>query len=349
MNALEQSNSRPRAGRINLNGPLTISLVAIVLTVAFVFSGLATMLSTALSAGTRGIKPAEEVGKLVALHNNQMQAYQDRFNGRSVFFDPPLPARPQPTQVQPRPEPEQPKIDEGPPKTYMGPGIQFAVGDMVYFKALSAHDKPLAIRVGEETSGVKVVSTDLPWSVKVGYKGGVYDVPIWTGAMTMKSFLLDQPKPTQIVPGLIEVPADQTVPTPIVTAAPDDGSAAAAAKPGMGRNPNPGVAGARGHNAGRDRAAASKSDPAVAPANNDRANRRAAPSQKPAEDGKDADEGDTGDDASAAQADTPPPATPADKIADPARGRDTPKPKQSDPNAKREKQPAPAPPRPPAQ
>lgn len=99
-----------------------------------------------------------------------------RFNGRSAFFSPPAPVRKAPKPVKP-PEPPKPPPPPPPPaapREYAGPKPIGAVGSLVFFADNSQ------IRVGEEKGGVKVLSSEAPWSVKLAHGGGEYDVPLWT-------------------------------------------------------------------------------------------------------------------------------------------------------------------------
>ena len=189
-----------------MNGPLGVSLVAVTVIGIFVFIGLFTMLSAVFGMGTAEGDPKAELNKLVAINKEKMQDFQDRFNGRSVFYKPsPWPPPLQPTR-QPEKVPDAPiaKVPEGPPKVYDGPGIWYAMTDVVRFKARTANDKPIDIHVGEEKNGVRLISTSLPWTVRVGYKGGEYDVNVWE--RKGESFLLAQAPAIEIIPGLIEVP-----------------------------------------------------------------------------------------------------------------------------------------------
>lgn len=211
-----------RTWRVSPNGALIASVAALVLAALFVCKAAATMLSSALGAGTGEVKPGEAIVKLIDDHKTKMETYQARFNGRSVFFDPPAPKpldRPKPPTTTPvvalPKEPEAPPIS----KTYPGPNIIYAIDDLVRFKPMTTgkDDKPLDIKVGEEVSGLRVISVDLPWSVKVAFKGGEYDVPIFARG-TAKNFLVAQAKPVTLVEGLIVVePPKPVVEAPTVT------------------------------------------------------------------------------------------------------------------------------------
>jgi hypothetical protein len=152
-----------------------------------------------------------------------MEKYKEQFNGRSVFFKPP--AWPSPPIVK-VPDDDDNDIPPPPPtppedKIYTGPGILYALGDVIRFKAKSASEKPLDIRVGEEKNGVRVISTNLPWTVRVGYRSKEWDVPIFNRGED--KFLLAQAKPIEIIRGLLEIPPQKpVVEAPKSTGTPDE-------------------------------------------------------------------------------------------------------------------------------
>ncbi|MFM1822345.1 MAG: hypothetical protein RI967_611, partial [Planctomycetota bacterium] len=97
-----------------------------------------------------------------------------RFEGRSVFSLPQPPVRrPRIPDPPPRPVVEAPKDPPPPPipATYTGPGVKGVLGDRVFFIDFSAV-------VGETRNGVKVLAIDGPWKVRLGHKGGEYDVDL---------------------------------------------------------------------------------------------------------------------------------------------------------------------------
>lgn len=101
----------------------------------------------------------------------------ERFNGRSVFFVPPVPVPPPPPPLPPVERPVVEPRDPGPPPPptrYGGPGIVYVWDDEVKF------DNDMVLKVGGEgQSGVEVLSTDLPWSVKVRWREVEFDVQLF--------------------------------------------------------------------------------------------------------------------------------------------------------------------------
>lgn len=97
-----------------------------------------------------------------------------RIDNRSPFFVPP---RPTPKVVErPKSEPkpiEKPKDEAPPPARYGGPGIIAMLGDSVWLETGSR------VRVDEEADGVRVVSTQAPWSARVQWRGKEYDVTLF--------------------------------------------------------------------------------------------------------------------------------------------------------------------------
>lgn len=203
----------------NLAGPLGVSLAAVAVGVIVAAWGFVAITSSLFGRGVGDVQPDKELESLIAAHQEDIKTWQDRFNGRSAFFKPPAPYRPPPPPPPPPPDEkpfEEPKPTIDP--VYRGPSISFAYADVVYFNPASATDpvKFLRIRVGEEKSGVKVVSVSLPWSVKVAYRGGEYDVPIFNRTDS-STFLLTTARSNSPNSFLVPV-GGQTVAVPLPSA-----------------------------------------------------------------------------------------------------------------------------------
>ena len=121
-------------------------------------------------------EPSEGLTDSLKRHEQLATVDAKRFNGRSAFFAPPAPVRKAPKTVKPPepPKPPPPPPTPSAPREYAGPKPIGAVGSLVFFADNNQ------IRVGEEKSGVKVLSSEAPWSVKLAHGGGEYDVPLWT-------------------------------------------------------------------------------------------------------------------------------------------------------------------------
>jgi hypothetical protein len=228
---------RDGLSRITLNGSLGASLAALIVGVVVVLTGLSAIVSAAFGPGVGKIQPQDEMNALVAQHNEKLQLWQDRLNGRSPFFKPPAPVVVQ--KVEPKPEPvriSEPVKDPGPPPRYEGPPIAFAYADVVYFNSMNQGDgKVTRVRVGEEQSGLRVISTSLPWTVKVGFKGGEYDVPLFNRS-DQSAFVKGPSEPVIIQDSFIVAvsPQPEVVVPPPSSPAPEAAVTQAAAMPGDG-------------------------------------------------------------------------------------------------------------------
>ena len=192
---------------LTMSRPLMLSLAAIAITALVVLGAMAPPLAVAvLTPGVQENLPQHEIARLVKQHEAQSAMFRDRFDGRSVFFPPPAIRTP---TVAPPPRPETPivstpKPPSGPPPAppnYRGPTPTAIIGDEVHFVG----DQRL--RVGEESDGVGVISVDAPWSVKLTYAGGTYDVPLFeqvgdslfgegTARRTSLPGIVEQPTPS---------------------------------------------------------------------------------------------------------------------------------------------------------
>lgn len=201
--------------RLPITGPALVSVAALTITALVVLWQLPALLAAAFGPGPTDDDPRTMVTELVAMHDEDFEIYKDRFLGRSLFYLPPAPRRREPVVPPPpireeRPKPE-PVVVEAPeptaPAQYTGPSPMFAIGDVVTFKPVRASDSDLVVRVGEESQGVRVIAMDLPWSIRVGHRGGEYDVPLfkeWKHLAPTAAPNAAAPRGSQ--PFLIEIP-----------------------------------------------------------------------------------------------------------------------------------------------
>ncbi len=189
---------------------------------------LPAVLEAAFGPGLGTDEPREVVTQLIKVHDEEMERYQTRFNGRSLFFLPPrqrTPSRdPGPVVKVPPVTPPVTPPEPPPSPVYTGPSVIGILGDEVWFRAPRAGKGGLRIRVGEEPrEGITVLATNPPWSVKLGYQRGEYDIDVWK--TDFPSIERSAP-PRQPIPGLV----DATPPTPPATEseAADDGAPAPA-------------------------------------------------------------------------------------------------------------------------
>jgi hypothetical protein len=169
---------------LTFSGPAVWSGLFIVLAVIFLIGAMVPVASALLRPGLDDREVAEEFDRLINEHQQAQSSYVARFDGRSIFFKPrPLRAPEPPRVVQnddpppPPPPPPTPSGPEPPPADYPGPSIRGFWGDEVWFHG------DLRVKVGEEKDGVKVLAVNPPWSARIGYARGEYDVPLFERAM----------------------------------------------------------------------------------------------------------------------------------------------------------------------
>ena len=202
---------------------------------------LPAVLEAAFGPGLGTDEPREVVTQLIKVHDEEMERYQERFNGRSFFFMPPRKLPPRKllpvVKVAPDEPPETPAASP-PSPVYTGPSVIGILGDEVWFRAPRPGEGGLRIRVGEEPQeGITVLATNPPWSVTLAYQRGEYDIDVWK--TDFPSIERSAP-PRQPIPGLV----DATPPTPPATESEaDDDGAPAPAETAAGPEDQPASAG----------------------------------------------------------------------------------------------------------
>lgn len=167
--------------RLNTNlatkwsAPLIVSVLAIVLGGAVLFSEMVTAVTTIFVPGPQGDETTS-MARAHERHGELVKTSTDRFAGRSLFTMPAPPVRPAPPP--PPPAPPAPPLPPPPPPAapaeYAGPKPTGMLGDLVYF------GETLSIRIGEEKNGVKVIGVEAPSNILIEHARGSYSVPIWT-------------------------------------------------------------------------------------------------------------------------------------------------------------------------
>lgn len=153
--------------------------------------------ATDVFGGTNGVSvtiDANQRERGLGRFGSELERDTRRFTNRSAFFVPPAPIPPPPPPPPPReveeePEPVVPR-EPPPPSRYGGPEIAYVWDDRVTFE----NDMTLTVG-GEGQSGVEVLSTNLPWSVKVRWRGVEFDVQLFE--RTTSDFLVqpeDEPE-----------------------------------------------------------------------------------------------------------------------------------------------------------
>lgn len=168
------SDFRQKLGVDRWSGPLITSLLAISIAVIVIITNIPTLLG-ALSTPSSDGRNEDIFATLTEAHNKQAEVSSRRFLGRSPFVVPGRPStRPAPAPVRterPKPEPRPiPKVDTGPPSSYTGPAPTGVAGTVVFFGS------NVQVSVGREENGVKVLGILGPTIVRLGHKGGEYDV-----------------------------------------------------------------------------------------------------------------------------------------------------------------------------
>ncbi len=185
--------------RLGLNTTLLVNIAAIAVATVVFAANLPTLLGAVLSPRLGDEKTVSLLSQYLAVHDTDLVQYQQRFNGRSVFFKPippriPLPPRPVPVEIVVAPsEPLPPPI----PAEYTGPSIVFVLGNEVWFT------DGLTLSVGEEDQGVKVLSCDPPWTVRLAHADGEYDIVLLERSFPGFETASREPQPT---PGIVRVP-----------------------------------------------------------------------------------------------------------------------------------------------
>lgn len=184
------------------NTRMLIGLVTFVLAIASLLLTVPSLASAIFAASLNSQDHQDNLSAFLTNHEEDLDTYLDRFEGRSLFFKPLPPPRPVPKRTI-TPESVEPIGPSGPPSTYGGPKVIGVYGIVVWFK------DNLKIPVGEEKGGVKVLQINAPWTVKLGHAGGEYDVPIFSNRLT-DSDEFSSPLKLKSIPGIIyeEDPAD---------------------------------------------------------------------------------------------------------------------------------------------
>ncbi len=148
-----------------ISTPLLINAAAIAVAVWMFGSKLPALPSALFTEGLENEETSAFLSEYLENHAVDLQTYQARIDGRSVFFLPPAPKDPIPIKLVQEEDPPGPPPPPPIPANYTGPSVRFLVGNEVYF-----HDG-LRVKLGEEKQGVRVLAVDAPWTVNVAYAG----------------------------------------------------------------------------------------------------------------------------------------------------------------------------------
>lgn len=165
---------------IRWSGPMIAAVVTVAIAAMVLLAQFPSILRAAVRPGAGEVE-ADLVEGLLARHTELSDLSVRRFEGRSAFFvpRPPPPPRvdlppppPPPPPIAPPPPPPPPP----PPSIYGGPKPRSLIGDIVFFEAGSGVER---VRVGEQFGAIRVLGVTPPWTVRVAWSGGEYDVPLW--------------------------------------------------------------------------------------------------------------------------------------------------------------------------
>ncbi len=160
---------------IRWSGSLVTSLVALAIGLGAVAVELPA-LTSAISTPSWQDDGTDAFASVDVAHERQSEVNVRRFAGRSPFVVPsrpktrpaPRPPRPETRPTEPTREP--PKVETGPPATYTGPKVVGVAAELVFF------ENGDEILVGTEAGGVAVLAILGPRKVRLGHKGGEYEV-----------------------------------------------------------------------------------------------------------------------------------------------------------------------------
>ena len=193
---------------LHLSRPLLLSTVGLVVAGIVLVVPLPGLLAAMFTTSIGEDSAGENMQAYLAAHDRDLATYRDRFEGRSLFFRPPAPVVRLASTQRSEKEPDLPPPPPPVPTTYGGPVVIAVLGDQVWFKSKGN----LKLRVGEEGAGVKVLASNPPWTVKLAYAGGEYDVPVFKDYQTKFSSNSLTQRPT---PGIVFAnTADRAVKAP---------------------------------------------------------------------------------------------------------------------------------------
>ena len=163
--------------RWSINIPLAAGVAAIFFAVTLMSVKISSLVSATLTPGLQDDPTRERLDDYLVEHETVLDAYRDRFVGRSLFVKPkhyPRPKKVKAPVVNRGPvKPPPPREPKGPPDDYPGPSILFVLGDEVWFH------NGMHVSVGEESGGVTVIASDAPWSVTLGHADGEYHIDLF--------------------------------------------------------------------------------------------------------------------------------------------------------------------------
>jgi len=161
------SSPRRAARRLTATGAAAVAALAFALVVALSSAG--GLLRALRFSAAQSDAVARDQQERAERFNKDLDNWRAQLDGRSMFFVPPAPPAPAPTEGA--------VVDRGPPpppSSYAGPRIVAIVGSTVWF------DNGDTVAAGAEpVGGLSVVSVSPPWSARVLWRGVEFDVPLF--------------------------------------------------------------------------------------------------------------------------------------------------------------------------
>ena len=190
--------------RPELNGPLVWSVLFIVVAALAIVMTLPPLLTAAFSPDSGAAEMEQQFTQLMERHEDSLALHQNRFNGRSIFFEPKLPPKPverRPVRREPTPPPPPPRETPKVKPSYAGPALKGMVGQRLCFAG------GLVVHVGQERDGLRALEANPPWTAKVEYRGWEYDLTLFDRPSD-DAFFKRLSTTTASFPGIIEAPTD---------------------------------------------------------------------------------------------------------------------------------------------
>lgn len=162
---------------LRVGTPVLVSAAAVGVSAVVLAFGIGGITNTLLLPSVDATE-ADPVTTLATKSSEDIERSRKRFDNRSMYSLPPAPPRRTPIVKREDPKPP-PAIDTGPPPvpaTYTGPQPSSIIGQWVIFASLTDENK--SIKVGETKAGITVLAIDAPYSVKLGYQRGEFNVPL---------------------------------------------------------------------------------------------------------------------------------------------------------------------------
>ncbi len=159
--------------------PLTVSIGAIAVIAIFLIIMTPSLYRSGSTVLIGAPESDDSMQKLMARHEANSTTDVERFNGRSLFFTPPITRKPPPP---PPPAPPKVEVEEKAPPpppppsfpaTYTGPTLVAILGTEAWFKERSSDKDPLTrLGIGDSHEDIDVLATDPPRGITVTYQGG---------------------------------------------------------------------------------------------------------------------------------------------------------------------------------